>query len=82
MAQPERRRPAGQEDNGTAVAANGEVAAVGPRRGLQGQQQQQQPQQQQQQSFRQTVMQMFTRAMLAYAVMTFFSGGACLHIRM
>ena len=69
MAQPERRRPAGQEDNGTAVAANGQ-AAPAPRRP-----QVQQPQQPQQSTFRQTVMQMFTRAMMAYAVMTFFNGG-------
>ncbi|GJJ73318.1 hypothetical protein EMPS_05676 [Entomortierella parvispora] len=68
MAQPERRRPAGQEDNGTAVAADGQAAPAAPRR-QQGQQQQQQS------TFGQTVMQMLTRAMMAYAIMTFFNGG-------
>ncbi|KAG0316627.1 hypothetical protein BGZ99_006766 [Dissophora globulifera] len=70
MSQPERRRPAAAE--GAVANTNGTAPAPGNSQAARPQQQQQQ---QPQQTLTQTVMQMFTRAMMAYAVVTFMSGG-------
>ncbi|KAF9180295.1 hypothetical protein BGZ51_006245 [Haplosporangium sp. Z 767] len=82
MSQPERRRTTGATSgsgasaDGSSSKGSGESATtaneVAPaNRTAQGQQQQQP----QQQSFSQTIMQMLTRAIIVYAVMSFFSGG-------
>ncbi|KAG0254807.1 hypothetical protein BG011_005513 [Mortierella polycephala] len=81
MSQPERRRTPGatpdsgasaggssSKDKGESTTAN----KVAPANRTAQEQQQQQPQEQ---SFTQTVIQMLTRAILVYAVMSFFSGG-------
>ncbi|KAF9114030.1 hypothetical protein BGX27_000298 [Mortierella sp. AM989] len=70
MSQPERRRPAGAANSsGNDLPANGTAPATGN-----GQGQQQQPQQESQ-TFTQVVTQMLIRAMMAYAVLSFFNGG-------
>ncbi|KAI1316965.1 hypothetical protein EDD11_009209 [Mortierella claussenii] len=74
MSQPERRRNAGNAaaptedrvDSSVSGQPANRTAAADPNNPPQGQQQQ---------SLTQTIMQMLTRAMMAYAVLTFFNGG-------
>ncbi|KAF9953985.1 hypothetical protein BGZ72_004990 [Mortierella alpina] len=70
MSQPQRRRPAdagaNAADSSATVASRN--ASANAQRDAAGQQQQQEPQ-----TLRQTIMQMLTRAMMAYAVITLFN---------
>ncbi|KAG0213457.1 hypothetical protein BGX28_004312 [Mortierella sp. GBA30] len=71
MSQPERRKAAAGAVDGANSSNSANTPAVNGN-GNQGQQQQQQ--QQQQSSLSQTIMQMLTRAMMAYIVLSLFNG--------
>ncbi|KAF9983323.1 hypothetical protein BGZ65_001920 [Modicella reniformis] len=79
MAPPEHLRPAGAASEGSSKNGNnnnqpGTANGTAATRNGQGQQQQPQ-QQQQQQSLSETLMQMITRAMVVYAIISVFNGG-------
>ncbi|KAF9962920.1 hypothetical protein BGZ70_007792 [Mortierella alpina] len=72
MSQPQRRKPAAGAADGGAIAADSS-ATVASRNASGNAQRDATQQQQEPQTLRQTIMQMLTRAMMAYAVITLFN---------